>query len=122
MAAHAEQPRALRRPPGPDADDRRRHRRAVPRPPSARQPAGRMELSPVTSLVRWTGAPRLIPSRYPVVGLLDRVAVPADLEALFELEGWTNDRISNELGLLHTIPESEWITGQPMATVARAAY
>ena len=81
-----------------------------------------MELTPVTSLVRWTGAPRMIPSRYPVAGLLDRVASPADLDALFELEGWTNDRISNELGLLHTVPESEWVTGQPMATVVMAAF
>jgi len=81
-----------------------------------------MELSPVASLVRWTAAPRMIPSRYPVAGLLDRVAAPADLDALFELEGWTNDRISNELGLLHTIPESEWVTGLPMATVVMAAY
>jgi hypothetical protein len=64
----------------------------------------------------------MIPSRYPVVGLLDRVASPADLEALFELEGWTNDRISNELGLLHTIPEQEWVTGEPMASVVMAAY
>ena len=81
-----------------------------------------MELSPVPSLVRWTAAPRMIPSRYPVVGLLDRVASPADLEAVFELEGWTNDRISNELGLLHTIPEQEWVTGEPMASVVMAAY
>jgi hypothetical protein len=81
-----------------------------------------MELSPITSLVRWTSAPRLVPSRYPVVGLLDRVASPADLEALFELEGWTNDRISNELGLLHTIPQHEWVTGAPMSSVVMAAY
>ncbi len=81
-----------------------------------------MELSPVPSPVRWTAAPRMIPSRYPVVGLLDRVASPADLEAVFELEGWTNDRISNELGLLHTIPEAEWVTGEPMASVVMAAY
>ena len=58
-----------------------------------------MELAPGT-LVRWRGAPRLVPSRYPVVGLLDRVAPPADLDAVFELEGWTNDRISGEVGLL----------------------
>jgi hypothetical protein len=64
----------------------------------------------------------MIPSRYPVVGLLDRVASPTDLEAVFELEGWTNDRISNELGLLHTIPEAEWVTGEPMASVVMAAY
>src|SRR6476619_6148269 len=81
-----------------------------------------MELTPPESLVRWTAAPRLVPSRYPVVGLLDRVASAADLEALFELEGWTNDRISNEFGLLHTVPESEWVTGQPMATVVMAAF
>ena len=80
-----------------------------------------MELS-AGSLVRWTAAPRMIPSRYPVAGLLDRVAAPADLDALFELEGWTNDRISNELGLLHTIPESEWVTGTPMARVVMAAF
>jgi RES domain-containing protein len=81
-----------------------------------------MELTPPESLVRWAAAPRLVPSRYPVVGLLDRVAAPADLDALFELEGWTNDRISNELGLLHTIPEREWVTGTPMASVVMAAF
>jgi hypothetical protein len=30
---------------------------------------------------------RLIASRYPSAGILDRVASPADLEAVFELEG-----------------------------------
>lgn len=80
-----------------------------------------MELTP-EALVRWKGAPRLIPSRYPVAGLLDRVASAADLDALFELEGWTNDRISGELGLLHTLPREEWVTGRPMATVVMAAF
>jgi hypothetical protein len=65
---------------------------------------------------------RIIPSRYPVVGLLDRVASPEDLPALFELEAWTNDRISNELGILHTIARDEWVTGRPMASVIMAAY
>lgn len=80
-----------------------------------------MELA-VDALVRWKGAPRLVPSRYPVVGLLDRVASAADLDAVFELEGWTNDRISGELGLLRTIPRDEWVTGRPMASVVMAAY
>ncbi len=79
-----------------------------------------MELTP--RFVRWTAAPRLVASRYPVVGLLDRVASAADLEALFELEGWTNDRISGELGLLRTIPREEWVTGRPMASVVMAAF
>jgi len=80
-----------------------------------------MELTP-EALVRWKGAPRLVPSRYPAAGLLDRVASPRDLDALFELEGWTNDRISAELGLLRTLPRDEWITGRPMASVVMAAF
>jgi hypothetical protein len=81
-----------------------------------------MELDAPQTLVRWKSAPRLVPSRYPVAGLLDRVADPADLDALFELEGWTNDRINGELGLLRTIPTDEWVTGQPMASVVMAAF
>ena len=79
-----------------------------------------MELT--TRFVRWTGAPRLVPSRYPSVGLLDRVASPSDLDALFELENWTNDRINVELGLLRTIPPHEWVTGRPMSSVIMAAF
>jgi hypothetical protein len=82
-----------------------------------------MELTdPPETLLRWTSAPRLIPSRYPTVGLLDRVAAPEDLDALFELEGWTNDRISGELGLIRAIPPHEWVTGRPMASVVKAAF
>jgi hypothetical protein len=81
-----------------------------------------MELNAPEALVRWKSAPRLIPSRYPVAGLLDRVAASEDLDALFELEGWTNDRISAEVGLLHAIPRDEWVTGQPMASVVMAAF
>jgi RES domain len=83
-----------------------------------------MELTstPPESLIRWKGTARLIPSRYPVVGLLDRVASPADLDALFELEAWTNDRINAELGCLHVLPRDEWVTGRPMASVLMAAY
>ena len=81
-----------------------------------------MELNAPEALVRWKSAPRLVPSRYPVAGLLDRVAVPEDLDALFELEGWTNDRISAEVGLLHTLPRDEWVTGRPMASVVMAAF
>jgi hypothetical protein len=60
---------------------------------------------------------RLIPSRYPPVGLFDEVASPEDLELLFELESWTNDRISAELGVIQNIPRNEWVTGRPQATV-----
>jgi len=39
-----------------------------------------------------------------------------------ELEGWTNDRISAELGLLPTLPPGEWVLGHPHATAIMAAY
>src|SRR5262245_13523439 len=81
-----------------------------------------MELTVPEALVRWRGAPRLIPSRYPVVGLFDRVAAPADLDALFELEGWTNDRITAEAGVLSAMPPDEWVTGRPMASVVMASF
>lgn len=73
-------------------------------------------------LVRWKATARLIPSRFPVAGLFDRVAHAADLDAVFELEGWTNDRISAELGIVHCVPRDEWLVGQPMASVVMAAF
>lgn len=45
-----------------------------------------------------------------------------DLTLILELEGWTNDRISAELGVLHTIPSREWVIGRPMSTVIMAAF
>ena len=63
-----------------------------------------------------------MPSRYPVAGILDTVSAPEDLAFIFELESWTNDRISAELGTLHRIPPHEWLVGKPMASVIMAAF
>lgn len=65
---------------------------------------------------------RLIPSRYPSTGILDRIAAPEDLDAIIELESWTNDRISTELGLLHRLPKEEWVVGKRMSSVIMAAF
>jgi len=77
---------------------------------------------PPEVLIRWKATARVVPSRFPSVGVFDRVAAPEDLDAVFELEGWTNDRISAELGLLQCVPRDEWVVGQPMASVVMAAY
>jgi hypothetical protein len=74
------------------------------------------------SAIRWTRACRLVPSRYPSVGIFDRIATPDDLDAITELEAWTNDRISTELGILNVLPRDEWVVGQPMASVVMAAF
>jgi hypothetical protein len=80
-----------------------------------------MTAVPPIAEITWTRTCRLVASRYPTIGVFDRVAAPQDLPELFELEGWTNDRLSAELGLLHTIPPDEWVTG-PMASVVMAAF
>ena len=80
-----------------------------------------MELDPPVSRIRWSDTCRLIPSRYPTTGILDRIARRRDLPLLFELEAWTNDRVSGELSVLHSIPAAEWVTG-PQSTVVMAAW
>ena len=78
-------------------------------------------VAPVTN-VRFVNTVRLVPSRYPAVGILDQVASADDLEAIIELETWTNDRISNEIGTLYRLPKEEWVLGVPMASVIMAAF
>jgi RES domain len=56
------------------------------------------------------------------VGLFDTIASPEDLNAILELEAWTNDRLSTELGILHRLPPEEWVVGEPMASVVMAAF
>jgi RES domain-containing protein len=77
---------------------------------------------PPLTRVRWTATCRLVPSRYPSVGLFDDIASPEDLDAILELEAWTNDRLSTELGMLHRIGRDEWVTAEPMASVIMAAF
>ena len=43
------------------------------------------------------------PSQYPPIGLFDTVATAADLEAVMELAGWTNDRLVPMR--LHRLPQ-----------------
>ena len=54
--------------------------------------------APLTALT-WTPAWRLVASRFPPVGLFDRVAAPADLESVFAIESLTNARLRQEAGL-----------------------
>lgn len=77
---------------------------------------------PPASELRLRNSCRLVPSLYPSRGILDAVAAPEDLSMVLELESWTNDRISAELGTLHRVPPEEWVVGRPMASVIMAAF
>lgn len=63
---------------------------------------------------------RLIPSRHPPIAAFDDVAVPEDLEAVMELEGWTNDRLV--VHRLRRLPRDRWVYGRPNASVVMAAF
>lgn len=64
----------------------------------------------------------MIPARYPTTGILDRVARPEDLESILQLESWTNDRVRTELGSLHRLPKSEWVSGELFSSVVMGSF
>lgn len=63
---------------------------------------------------------RLIPSRFPPIGLFDTVTTAADLQAVMDLAGWTNDRLVAER--LARLPQADWVYGRPNASVVMAAF
>lgn len=71
--------------------------------------------------IDWTPSYRIIPSRFPPIGLFDRVANPADLEAVFALEAMTNDRLRDEAGEIELVPAEERISG-PGTTCIMSAF
>ena len=73
------------------------------------------------SAIRWGESYRIILSRYPSVGIFDDVADPADLEALFQLEARTNQRVRDELGAIALVRAADRIAG-PGTTPIMAAF
>ena len=63
---------------------------------------------------------RLIPSRFPPVAAFEAVASAEDLEAVFELEGWTNDRLAEHR--LRRLPKEQWVYGRANASIVMAAF
>ncbi|MDW2981259.1 MAG: RES family NAD+ phosphorylase [Rhodanobacter sp.] len=78
------------------------------------------ELPPVKR-IRWNQAYRIVPSRFPPVGVYDRIADPADLDALFAIEALTNPRLREEAGALKLVPREHRISG-PGSTPVMAAF
>jgi hypothetical protein len=64
---------------------------------------------------------RIVSSRYPPVGLWDRIADPSDFDRLAEIEGLTNPRLREEQGVLATIPRARWLSG-PGSSPVMAAF
>lgn len=63
---------------------------------------------------------RLIPSQFPPIPLFDTVARAADLPAVMDLAGWTNDRLVEHR--LRRLPEDQWVYGRPNSSIVMAAF
>ena len=74
-----------------------------------------------TTLIHWKTSWRLVPSRFPPVGLFDRVADPKELDAVFAIERLTNQRLRDEVGNISIVPEHERQSG-PGTTPIMAAF
>jgi hypothetical protein len=70
---------------------------------------------------RWSPAFRIIPSRFPPINLFEKVADPADLEAVFLVESLTNDRLRDEVGELSLVAPQERVSG-PGSSFVMAAF
>jgi len=67
--------------------------------------------------VQWKPCWRIIPSCFPPIDLFERVADPADLEAVYEIESLTNDRLRNEVGDLTLIAPEERVSGSGTSVI-----
>jgi len=64
---------------------------------------------------------RIVPSRFPPTSIFDRIADTADIDAVFEIEGRTNDRLREEAGLISLVPPDDRVSG-PGTTPIMAAF
>ena len=76
---------------------------------------------PPVSRVAWKPCYRLVPSRFPPISLFDRVADPADLDAVFAVENLTNPRMRQEAGDISLVSLEDRISG-PGTTPIMAAF
>jgi RES domain-containing protein len=76
---------------------------------------------PPVKRIRWSRAWRIVPSRFPPIGVYDRIADPTDLEALSAIEALTNPRLREEAGALQLVPREHRLSG-PGATPVMAAF
>jgi hypothetical protein len=71
--------------------------------------------------VRFSPCHRIVASRLPTIHLFERVADPADWDALYALESLTNPRIRNEIGELRLVPVADRVSG-PNASIVMAPF
>lgn len=73
------------------------------------------------SAVDWRPCFRIIASRFPPISLFENVADPEDLEAIYQIEAMTNDRLRDEAGELSLVPPEDRVSG-PGSSPIMAAF
>lgn len=73
------------------------------------------------SAVEWEPCFRIVPSRFPPISLFEAVADPADLEAVYEIEAMTNDRLRDEVGDITLVASEDRVSG-PGTSAIMAAF
>jgi len=71
--------------------------------------------------VRFSPCHRIVASRLPTIHLFERVADPADWEALYKLESMTNPRLREQAGEISLVPVADRVSG-PNASVIMAPF
>jgi hypothetical protein len=71
--------------------------------------------------VRLSPCHRIVASRLPTIHLFERVADPADWEALYKLESMTNPRLREQAGEISLVPVADRVSG-PNASVVMAPF
>lgn len=77
--------------------------------------------APPLHRIRWQRAYRIVPSRFPPVGVFDAIADPDDLDAVYRIEALTNPRLREEWGELANVPKARRVSG-PGTTPLMAAF
>jgi hypothetical protein len=71
--------------------------------------------------VRLSPCHRIVASRLPTIHLFERVADPADWDALYKLESMTNPRLREQVGAISLVPVADRVSG-PNASVIMAPF
>lgn len=74
-----------------------------------------------TADVDWAPCYRIVASRFPPIQIFEAVADPADLDAVFQIDAMTNDRLREEAGELALVPPEDRVSG-PGTSAIMAAF
>jgi hypothetical protein len=82
---------------------------------------GEAEAGWTLSRVRWQSQYRVIPSEFPPINFFEDLVDPALMDAAFEVEAMTNDRLREETGEIGLVRPEDRVSG-PGSSVVMAAF